>query len=231
MAKAMARGQGEVVTVAAPASRALFVAAGVNVALHAMGLVFAVWGIRPGTPLVPAAERTAYLALRPVGWSVGWGIWMLCALALVVLLAVVARELPESRGTPTLAVTLAAAGAAVDLLCDTLFITVLPTLAEAGPTPLFLGFERALGAGGAVVANGLYSVAVLLVTLSLPRGGPGSVARALGYATFAAGMGLVVAGFTGVPRHLELATGPTILLFMAWALAVARCLSRGPASP
>jgi hypothetical protein len=76
-----------------------------------------------------------------------------------------------------------------------------------------------------VVANGLYSVAILLATIALRvRPSVPALVRALGYATFAAGMAMVAAGFTGDPRHLALATGPTILSFVAWTLGVARSL-------
>jgi len=205
--------------------RTLTLTAWLNVGLHLLGLALAVTGMRPGTPLVPAAERAAYLAGRPLGWSLGWAAWMLCALALVAFLAALARAVPEAGAILGPAVMLAAAGAAIDLLCDTLYITVLPDLAQDGPGRLFLAVERALGAGGVVVANGLYSVAILLATIALRvrPSVPGRV-RALGYATFAAGMLMVAAGFTGEPRQLALATGPTIACFMAWTLGVAGSL-------
>jgi hypothetical protein len=198
-----------------------------SVGLHVAGLVLAVVGMRPGTPLVPAADRVAYLAGRPLAWSLGWTVWMLCALALVAFLAVLAHVVPQASAVLGAAVTLSAAGAAIDLTCDTLFITVLPGLAAAGPTPLFFAMERALGAGGVVVANGLYSVAILLAAIGL-RAAPTvpAAVRGLGYATFAAGMLMVAAGFTGDPRQLEIATGLTILPYLAWTLGVARSLSR-----
>lgn len=207
--------------------RLLALTAWLSVASHVVGLALAVVGMRPGTPLVPAVERASYLAGRPLAWSLGWAAWMICALALVAFLAVLAHVAPPASPLLTLAVPLAAAGAAIDLLCDTLFITVLPGLAAAGPTPLFFAFERALGAGGVVVANGLYSVAILLATLGL-RAVPAvpALVRLLGYGTFAAGMLMVVAGFTGDPRQLEIATGLTIAPFLAWTLGVARSLSR-----
>jgi len=205
--------------------RPLTLAAGLSVGLHLGGLVLAVAALRPGTPLVPPAERVAYLAERPLGWTLGWGAWMLCALALVAFLAVLAHVVPEAPTVLRTAVMLASAGAAVDLVCDTLYITVLPGLATGGPTPLFLTVERALGAGGVVVANGLYTIATLLAALGLrarPEMPP--VVTWLGYATFAGGMLMVAAGFTGDPRHLELATGAAILPYMAWTLGVARAL-------
>ena len=76
-----------------------------------------------------------------------------------------------------------------------------------------------------MVANGLYSVAILLATLGLRvRPEVPALVRGLGYATFAAGMLMVAAGFTGDPRHLKIATGATILPFMAWTIGVARTL-------
>jgi hypothetical protein len=205
--------------------RPLTLAAGLSVGLHLGGLALAVAALRPGTPIVPPAERVAYLAERPLGWTLGWAAWMLCALALVAFLAVLAHVVPEASTVLRTAVMLASAGAAVDLVCDTLYITVLPGLAAGGPTPLFLAVERALGAGGVVVANGLYTIATLLAALGLrarPEMPP--VVTWLGYATFAGGMLMVAAGFTGDPRHLELATGAAILPYMAWTLGVARAL-------
>ena len=205
--------------------RPLTLAAGLSVGLHLGGLALAVAALRPGTPLVPPAERVAYLAERPLGWTLGWAAWMLCALALVAFLAVLAHVVPEASTVLRTAVMLASAGAAVDLVCDTLYLTVLPGLATEGPTPLFLTVERALGAGGVVVANGLYTIATLLAALGLrarPEMPP--VVTWLGYATFAGGMLMVAAGFTGDPRHLELATGAAILPYMAWTLGVARAL-------
>jgi hypothetical protein len=205
--------------------RPLSLTAWLNVALHLGGLAFAVAALRPGTPIVPPDDRVAYLAQRPLGWSLGWAAWMLCALALVAFLAVLARVVPEPSAALVPAVMLASAGAAVDLVCDTLYITVLPGLAAEGASPLFLTVERALGAAGAVVANGLYSVATLVATLALrARPQVPSFVRWLGYLTFAGGMLMVAAGFTGDPEHLQLATGATIVPYMAWTLGVARAL-------
>jgi hypothetical protein len=207
------------------AMRPLTLTAWLNVGLHLGALAFAVAGLRPGTPLAPPAERVEYLAGRPLGWTLGWAAWMLCALALVAFLAVLARVVPEASAVLGTAVMLACAGAAVDLACDTLYITLLPGLAADGPTRLFLTVERALGAAGVVVANGLYTVATLIATLALrARPEVPDVVTWLGYATFAGGMLMVTAGLTGDPRHLPLATGATIVPYMAWTLGVARSL-------
>ena len=201
-------------------------AAAAIVGLHVVALALAVVAMRPGTAIFPAAERAAYLAGRPLGWALGWAAWMLCALALVAFLAILAEAVP-ARALINTAVTVAAAGAAVDLTCDTVYITAFPALAAEGPTTLFLAAERALGAVGMVVANGLYSVAVLLATLGLrDLSRIPALLRWLGYLTFAGGMLMVTAGFTGDPRQLEIATGLAIAPFLAWTVGVARSLSR-----
>lgn len=196
--------------------RLLGVLAFTNVALHLAGLALAAAAIRPGTAAFGVAERTAYLATRPLGWTVGWATWMACALALVALLAAIAAIRPSP--VVQSAVALAAAGAAVDLACDATYITLLPGLAAAGPAPLFLAVERALAVAGQVAANGLYSIAVLLVTLDAGRGN--LPALALGVATFIAGMALAGAGFSGNPTALAVSSAATILSFCGWTLAM-----------
>src|SRR5262245_12412224 len=113
--------------------------------------------MRPGTPLAELSQRRAYLAEAPLGWTLGWGGWMLCARALVGFCAALAHRLPASGPVSGLAVTLAAAGAAVDLLCDTVHVVVTPRLASASPE-LFLAFEGTALAAGLIVANGLYTL-------------------------------------------------------------------------
>jgi hypothetical protein len=151
------------------ADRPLLACATLNVVLHVVGLVLTVTAIAPGSPVAPLEARLAYLAGRPLGWSLGWAVWVLCALALVWLLAVLRPYAMQRAATASLAVVLAAVGAAVDLYCDVLQIRELPRLAAAGPAvvPAFLAVERTAAAGGLIVANGLYSAAVLLTAISL----------------------------------------------------------------
>lgn len=220
---------------AVPANRLLMHLAWWNVLVHLAALVFALYGMRPGSPAVPLDERRAYLAEHPLGWSLGWGAWMLCAGLQVAFYAALTQHLPTRLPAAFLAVALASAGAAVDLTCDVMWITVIPTLAAGGEaaTPVFLALERFGLAVGLVVANGLYCIATLILTLCLRgRSGVGWPTLWAGYGVFGFGMLLSAAGFTGVVWQLEALTGPTILLFCAWVVLVARstagsALSRG----
>lgn len=208
--------------------RLLIATAAANVLLHVAGLALSITSLRPGSPAVPLDERLAYLASHGLGWPIGWGVWMLCALALVAFLAVLRPHAPAAD-LASLAVTLAAAGAAIDLVCDVGQIVVLPDMAAWRPPQpaLFVTWERWLGATGAIAANGLYSLATLAATLALRRRLPAYVV-ALGVATCAAGFLLVAAGFTGNMRQLEASVGATIVSFVLWTVAVTWALAARP---
>lgn len=212
--------------------RALMALAVLNVLLHCVGLALMAWALRPGSPLVPFDSRRRYLAQAPWGWTAGWGALMLCALALVAFCAALARLLRSVTRMPELArlaVVIAVAGAAVDLLCDTIQIAVLPRLSaepESGSAVL-LAFERLAGAGGLVVANGAYSVAVLLLTFCLHATRPAPrLAVGLGYLVFALGMVLVVAGLLDWAWLAAIASAPTLLGFCAWCVLTAVAVPR-----
>ncbi len=206
-------------------SRPLSCLAWVNLVLHGAGLVLAVWGMGPGTPLAGLNERLQYLARNPPGWSLGWVVWMGCIPALLGFLAVLANRLPERRALAQFAVMLAVAGGAFDLFCDSVYLIVFPWLASRPPAEegLFLGVERITSLGSLVVANGLYSFAILLLTVALrERTGLVRGTVLLGYAVAGSGLLLASAGFTALPWHAAAATGPAIGLYCVWVFFVAR---------
>jgi hypothetical protein len=192
---------------------ALRTAAWTNVGLHVAGLVLAAATMKPGTPAAPLLERIRYLAARPAGWTAGWLAWILCALALVAFMLLLARAHPSPFATA--AATLAIVGAVIDVTCDVTYILVLPGRA-AGDVSRFLLFERHLGTASLTGANGLYALAVLVATLALPASA--TLTRGLGVLTFVAGLVLAGAGLTGDPRHVMVGTALTIPFFLAWSL-------------
>ncbi len=172
--------------------------------------------MRRGSIAAPLPERWAVLATSPFGWKVGWAVWMLAALAYVAFMERLTRGRPEMR----LALVFGAMAAGVDLVGDTAQMILLPLAAasEPGPGPLFLLVERAANGAGLVVANGLYSLAVLVATRALP----GHAAAALGSITFVLGAVLAVGGLTGSADLVVLAAGPTILAYCLWVAWIAR---------
>ena len=142
---------------------------------------------------------------------------MLCSLLLLGYVAALRSRRPSFAAD--LALTLTAVGVGVDLLCDAIQMRGLPLATSS--EPLFLSLEAIVFTGGATVANGLYTVAVLILTLRL-RIGPG--ARLAGFATAVAGTAMAIAGLIPSPRLLELATGPTIGFYSLWTILTARSL-------
>ena len=118
----------------------------------------------------PTYGRISKRGVFPLAWSLGWGTWMLCALLQISFYAVLARHLSEHADLARLAVTLACAGMAIDLSCDTIFLAVLPHFAAGGPenVPVFLALEKLTESVSLVVANSLYVFACFLLTLALP---------------------------------------------------------------
>jgi hypothetical protein len=195
--------------------------------LHFVALVLAATGMRPGSPLVPLRDRLDYLAGAPLGWTVGWVAWMFCAFALIAYLATLTHRLGAQALLAQLALMVAIAGLACDLLCDSIYIVILPMLASRQPQPeaLFLTVERVTGIGSLVIANGAYSAAILLFTKTLQT--QQRLARlptGIGYAVAGFGLLLATAGFTGIPWIAPWVTPPMIGLFCLWVVLVARSL-------
>jgi hypothetical protein len=152
---------------------------------------------------------------------------MFCALALVAFLSLLTQRLGAQAHLAQLGLVIAVVGAAFDLLCDSIYLLVLPMLACRQPPPedLFLTAERITGIGSLVIANGAYSLAILMMTVSLrDRLGPAPFTTAVGYAVAGFGLFLAAAGFTAVLAHAAYATLPTIGLFCIWVVLVARSL-------
>ena len=113
-----------------PSGKMLLVLAWANACLHIAGLVFAYFGMRPGTPLAPLTERMDYLAQSPPGWTLGWVCWMACAVFFILFVAVAVNQLGPNADLARFGLMIAVAGAAFDLFCDSVFIIVLPMVAS-----------------------------------------------------------------------------------------------------
>src|SRR5947209_3605548 len=96
--------------------------AAVNVGLHVLGLVLGATVLQPGSIAAPLESRTAYIAEHALYWQLGWGVWMLSALAFVAFMALLVREVPRAR--PALLVAVVAGS--FDLVGDAIQMFVLP---------------------------------------------------------------------------------------------------------
>lgn len=199
--------------------------AAITVALHAFGLGLAALAMRPGTLAEPLEARAQFLARWPPGWLGGWAVWVACALSLAVFVAAAARRI--GGGAARLALAACALGLAIDASCDGVQVwscaLAARGLADPLALPRFVAAARLATIGGASAANGLYTLATILVTVALRR----VPAIALtGAALGVAGAAMVAAGPAQVAWPLELSSGATIFCYALWAIAVARHLDR-----
>jgi hypothetical protein len=199
-----------------------------NVLFHVAGLLFAALGMRSGTPAADIPDRMQYLALQPLGWTVGWIVWMGCAIVMVAFAVAVARRLRETSRLANWAVVVLLVAASFDLLADSIYITVLPEVAALQPPQpaLFRSVEHITLIISLAIANTLYSLGTLLLTFALREVEEFRLAVKLtGWAVFAFGLALSGSVFTADWRYTEWATAPTIGLYCIWVVLVNRSLS------
>ena len=179
----------------------------------------------PGTELVPrVADRAAYITSHAFAWRAGWSIWIAAALSLVAFYAWwgAALTAPASgRGDAArtrrwclAAFLIAVAGMIFDLGAEALFIGWLPDRIER-IQPL-----ASLLTGGA--ANGLYTVAGILLTLRTP--GLRGPLLAWTWAVWAAGIALTLTTIAGHVAGIMVSTALLMILFCPWAWVMGRRL-------
>jgi hypothetical protein len=204
------------------ASKHLRIAAAFAVLFHTLGLAVAFFGIRFGTPVFSDGQRMAHVKGALWGWQVAWGVWMIAAATFVWFLAAVEKHWNAAGTCARLAMIVGVTAASLDCLFDVLQIAVLPAVAARGPEAkqTFLALAHLASAGGIILANGLYAVAVVLMTCAIGDN-VSARSRALGWIVLATGLALSVVGFFTDPHLPEYFTGPAIGSYILWVVTVA----------
>ena len=169
--------------------------------------------LRRGLPGFPDEERLAYIASHRAAWIGGWMLWQLAAISLIGFYGALALRF---RGVLAVAAMgVASAGLAIDLICETRYIGVLPELRGAAFTALDRDLEVLIG----YAANGLYTVALVLLVAAgwreLPR-----VARWLAPPVAACGFVLCAASLAHDPRLETVSSAILFPLFTLWIFVV-----------
>ena len=170
-----------------------------NAIVHVVGLVLA----------ATVMER-AYLDHAPehagVMWKIAWAWWAMAALVLLALMSALMLSGRTGVSLWMAAIAMALAGAAVtnDLSADFFWIFHYPDN-PAG--------HRSLVVKGAVLANGLYSAAVLFM---------GYRRMALSLAVFSCGVLFSLSAALEWRLATRLFSGGTILLYSYWGIVMAR---------
>jgi hypothetical protein len=172
--------------------------------VNALAMVVLAVVLAPGTPLVAdVAERERYISANLDLWRAGWAIWMLAA---ATLLWFYAWWRERVRG-PWSALIVAGAGLCADWAAEaTLILIGAPGYRALAPTAFFV-----TGA----VANGLYTVAGIQLTLATPLE---PAPRAYAALMWSAGLMLTLGALIAQPLVTAIATAELFLLFCPWCV-------------
>ena len=174
--------------------------------------------LAPGTTLVPNVDdRARYIADHLAAWRAAWAVWMAAAASLVWFYVWWRARV----NGPHVALAIAMLGIVADWAAElSLIVGGADAHAAIAPFAFFL-----TGA----VANGLYTIAGVLLTLATPLG---AVARAYAALMWSAGGLLSVGAALDLPLLTALATGELFALFVPWCVWLARRLgAMGVRSP
>jgi hypothetical protein len=191
--------------------------------------------VAPGTEAEPSfAARRNWIMTHPALWSANWFVWVPASLSLGAFTAVwsgaIAAATPADRragaaGAAAIGAALVFAGVPFDLANEALAVVRL-----THPVATFDEFKataRLCTTLGAGVANGLYCVGGLLVSLAAVRSGfQTGWKAALGFAMWTIGLGLTAAALADHRPTMIAAGGATMALFLAFSAITAVQMGR-----
>ncbi len=159
-----------------------------------------------GLGLAATVMKRAYLDHAPhaagLAWQLAWGWWIVAGAVLVTLMVALARR--ERTRLANIAVIFASAALATDVVADGVWISSYPTDPE---------WHRLWYLMGAVIANALYSAAVLFM---------GYRHKTLSLVVFSCGVLFSISAAFGWRLPTMAFSGATILLYSYWGLVMAR---------
>lgn len=177
-------------------------------ALHALAAGALLLALRPGTEVNPdVTQRVAYITAHPGLWRGGWLLWIFSGMSLLGFYAWWGARLPRSANLTIgpLATLVAAVGFLCDAFAESLYIGWLPAGIDwIAPLGVWLT---------AGVANGLYTLGGILLTVNMPSLAP--KLRATAWFIWLCGIGMSLAAFLGSPTGLVITSA---LLFPTWVV-------------
>jgi hypothetical protein len=181
-------------------------AAYVCATMHVIAGIGAMFLLRRGSEAIPdVQQRVAYISRFPFRWSLGWSLWMLAALSLIVFYAWWGARIGKLWP-----VGMAAAGLACDWSGELIFIGWRPM----PYTRLYR--DAALLTGGA--GNGLYTVAAIILSLStkqLPW-------LWLAWCAWTAGIALSIATIVHSDIGVTATSAALMIFFVPWVVIAGR---------
>lgn len=192
-------------------------------ATHVVGAAGMLFLLRRGLPGFAEDERLAYIAAHRGAWIGGWLVWQLAAVSLIAFYAVLALRL---KGVLSMtAMACAAAGISLDIACESRYMAVLPELRGDAFVALDRELEVLIGYG----ANGLYTVALVLLVIAGRRALP-KFAIALTVPVAISGFALAYASLVHDARLETITSAILFPLFTLFLMAIALWLRKEESS-
>lgn len=158
--------------------------------------------LAPGTPLAEPAQRAAYVQAHQLEWRLGWLTWVAAAVSLLWFFWWWRARV----GAHYAALVVATLGLVADLTAEFALIYYLVTSPP---------FAFTLTGG---VANGLYTIAGIALTLATPLSTPERVWAGV---MWSSGLALSIAAFAGAHLLTAVATAVLFALFCPWCVYLA----------
>jgi hypothetical protein len=175
-----------------------------------MSIVAMVAILTPGTTLFPEASRAAYVAENAVLWRIGWSLWVVAAISLLVFYRWWSLRVQVGSGP----FWIAAAAFAADMIAESTLIVLVPDHPElARPSFLITGG----------VANGVYTLAGMLLTRATPN-----VRGRFAVWTWTmwwTGIVLSIVTVLEIPLAIAAVSAALFALFVPWCVAMGRRLA------
>lgn len=201
-------------------------AAWLAAATHAVAGLALLLVLRHGLDTNPSLEaRARFVAEHGAQWTSAWLTWNAAALSILYFCVAFAAAHWSEHDTTTLALAVAVCTAAVacDLAAESILMGLLPGLTSDAAG--FLLWSRSAVLLTGYVANGLYTLATLLLVWATRRAHP-PLAVAAGLATAAAGVALSAAALAGSVAGMFWSNAVLLPSLLVWLAAVARHASR-----
>jgi hypothetical protein len=210
-------------------------AAWLSVGVHLVAGLAMAFVLRHGLETGEIPDRLVFLAQYKLAWQLGWLTWNLAALTILYFVICFARAHRDSENTDArlpYAVVVCAAAVPLDLAAEGIEMAVLPMLAldalgqtSVDPMRLFLAFQRTATMLTAFFANGLYSLATLLLVCATWRRYPVWIAG-MGALVGLAGFGLSAAALLESVTWLVLTNIVLVPALLLWQSGVAIAAGR-----
>ncbi len=189
--------------------------------VHACAIVAVLLVLANGIPPGDLLARREFVATHALAWGIGWGLWMLATLGLILFYMAWADTM-EHKAWALLGIAMALGGGLVDWADETVWMFVAPSWAARASSDVFFAnlyavWDRAYIVLSVGLANLLYTIGgIILNAIAIrTRGFPKWLAW-WGVAIWSLSLVLSYAAYMGQDLWIVLSATGIFALFLPW---------------